>query len=450
MKAIEGSLILGVAVAVVCFGGTEPVSFAAVEIMFFAMAVWLAVRPPAATAALRPTYFSVPAILAGVAFLQLCPLPPFVRGVLAGRGAEFRNSSWGVLTLTPYQTRSELLILLTCCLAFFLGTMVSGERARKRRLMHALVALGAAEALYGLIQYLANWQNIFWYAKKYDLQEATGTYINRNHFAGLLEMVLPFAVGLAIYEGEKLGGERNHRSRRVAGTSSNLAKMTLWLGVAVVIVAAIVFSRSRMGILCACASLIVVLGLNGLQKKAVPLGVTGAFLVLSLSFASWIGLRPALNRFENVGQEFSSQNETRLSVWPGAVELIRQRPLIGSGLGAFPIAYTAFQSTFLTRFLNHAHNDYLEFSADLGIPAAVALFAAIVWVLCRGIRTFLRAESRFERNTALACVGSIATILLHSLTDFNLHIPANALVLATILGITLASSSVASQSEATA
>src|SRR5215469_5974197 len=120
------------------------------------------------------------------------------------------------------------------------------------------------------------------------------------------------------------------------------------------------------------------------------------------------------------------------------------------GRGPFPIAYTAFQSTFLTKFMNHAHNDYLEISADLGIPAAVALFAGIVWVLFGGIRTFLRAESRFERNTALACVGSIATILLHSMTDFNLHIPANALVLATILGITLASSSVASQSEATA
>lgn len=449
MKAIEGALIFGVVLAVIAFGGTETVSFAVVEILFFALAAWLAARPVSASAFLRPAYFAVPALLAGVACLQLCPLPDGLLRIL-GTHRDFGSSHWGFLSLAPYQTRAQLLILLTCFVTFFLAIAVSAERSRKRRLVHALVMLGAGEAFYGLIQYLANWQSIFWYAKKYDLEEATGTYINRNHFAGLLEMILPFAVCLALYESEKTELNRKQRSRRSTRLSSNLVKATPWFVVAVVVVAAIVFSRSRMGLLSACASLIVVLGLNALQRKAVHVALTAAFVVLSFGFAAWIGLRPALNRFENVGQELSGQDETRLSVWPGAVELIRERPLIGSGLGAFPIAYTALQSTFLTKFMNHAHNDYLEVSVDLGIPAAVALFASIVWVLSRGIRTFLRAESRFERNVALACVGSITAILLHSLTDFNLYIPANALVLATILGITLASSSGAFLAEAAA
>jgi O-antigen ligase len=450
MKFLEAALISGVILAVICFGGTETISFAAVEILFLAMAAWLAIKPDHTSGALRPAHLVVPALLLAIGLLQLCPLPEGLFRLLGAPRNSHGGSHWEALSLAPYQTRSELLVLLTCVVTFILAILVSAERSRKRRVIYCLVMLGVGEAFYGLIQYLANWQNIFWYAKRYDLQEATGTYINRNHFAGLLEMVLPFAVCLALYEGERATSSGKHRSRRPKGFNPSLPKAVLWLGASVVVVAAIVFSRSRMGLLCACASLIVVLGLNALQRKAVPVALTAAFLILSLSFAAWIGLRPALNRFENVGQELSGQQESRLSVWPGTLKVICERPLIGSGLGAFPIAYTAFQSTFLTKFMNHAHNDYLELSADLGVPAAVALFASIVWVLSRGIRTFFRAASRFERDISLACVGSIAAIVLHSLTDFNLYIPANALVLALILGITLASASEISSAEAVA
>jgi O-antigen ligase len=437
MRAAEAALIAGVISAVLCFGGTEPVSFAVIEILFFGVAAWFVAKPVPAPLPLRLSYFVVPALLATVGFLQVCPLLPRLLRMLGGH----TDSHWGVLSLDPYQTRSQLLIRLTALVVFFFAIAVSSERNRKRRLVRFLVMLAVGEAFYGLIQYLANWQRIFWYAKKYDLQEATGTYINRNHFAGLLEMLLPFAVCLALYETEKTGLLRHHRPRPVKGLAPDLSKPILWLGASVLVFAAIVFSRSRMGLLSACASLVVVLGLNALQRRTVHVALTATFLALSFSFAAWIGLRPALNRFENVAQELSGQEETRLSIWPGAVRLIRERPLLGSGLGVFPIAYTEVQSTFLTKFMNHAHNDYLEIAADLGIPAAVVLFGSIVFVLLRGVRTFLRAASRFERDISLACVGSIAAILLHSLTDFNLYIPANALVLATILGISLTSSS---------
>jgi O-antigen ligase len=446
MRAVEAALIVGVAWAVLSFGGTEPVSLAAVEILFFAVAAWLVVKPGTVSIPLKRGYFVAPVLLTAVALLQLCPLPARLLMRLAWHRASVPHG--GALSVAPYETRFEVLILLACCVVFFLAMAVSSGRHHKRRLVHALVALAAGEAFYGLVQYLANWQNIFWYTKKYDLEEATGTYINRNHFAGLLEMILPFAICLALYESEKLTLSGGPRSQPVA--KPNPSKTMLWLSLAIVIMAALVFSRSRMGLLATAASLIMVFGLHALRKKAAPLVATAAFVILSVSFGAWIGLRPAVSRFENLGQEFAGQEETRLSVWPGAVKLIRESPLVGNGLGSFPFAYTAFQTTFLTKFMNHAHNDYLELSADLGIPAAVALFASIWLVLFRAVRTFLRAPSRFDRNISLACVGSILAILLHSLTDFNLYIPANALVLATVLGIAVASNREASRAEAAA
>jgi len=122
-------------------------------------------------------------------------------------------------------------------------------------------------------------------------------------------------------------------------------------------------------------------------------------------------------------------------MWRDALPLIKRHPWLGTGLGTFPIAYTSGQTAFLGQFVNHAHNDYLELAADLGIPAALILFASILFILARAIRSFLSGERDFDRIVALGCVGSIVAILLHSFADFNLYIPANALLFSAILGL---------------
>ncbi len=454
MTAAEVSLTVGVVLAVAAFGGTEPISFAVVEILFFAVAAWLLLRSGSVAASVRARYLVVPGLLTALALLQLCPLPAGFLSRFAGR-ANYTGACFSALSFAPYDSRNGLLILLTCFVAFFLAYVVSQDRSRKQRLIFALVALGVAEAFYGLAQYLMNVQKIFWFTKKYDLEEATGTYINRNHFAGFLEMVLPFAVCLAMYEGEKLLARRKHGSGHAKKLTAKLTSdvktqaVILWLAVAVVLMAAIVFSRSRMGLLAASASLLVVFGLKMLQRKALPAVLGVAFVALSLCLAGWIGLRPALSRFETLGQEFSG-DQSRLSMWPGTLKLIAEHPLVGTGLGTFPVVYTEVQTTFLTQFVNHAHNDYLEITSDLGIPAALLLFASIFFVLLHAVRAFLHGEGKYGPAISLACVGSIVAILLHSLTDFNLHIPANALLFAVILGLALASASKATPAEAAA
>jgi O-antigen ligase len=161
------------------------------------------------------------------------------------------------------------------------------------------------------------------------------------------------------------------------------------------------------------------------------------FTTLTLGLAIWIGPAPIVTRIENVSHEYSSFDQSRLSIWRDAVKLVERHPVFGTGLGTFPVAFTSVQTAFLGQFVNHAHNDYVELASDVGVPAALMLFATFVFILARATRAFLRAAGNFDRAIALGCVGSIVAILLHSLTDFNLYMPANALVFSVVLGLAI-------------
>jgi putative inorganic carbon (hco3(-)) transporter len=446
---MEVLLILGIFITVGAFGGTEPASFAIVEALILAAAVLLVASP--GTVELRSLMKTalVPAVFVSVILVQLCPIP---RSLLEhfGRQADPGTSAATLhLSMEAYSTRTDLLIALTCSAAFCLAQVIGRDRQRKRRLIYSLIALGCFEAFYGLFQYLSGWQQIFTYVKKYDLAEATGTYINRNHYAGLLEMLLPLSLALAFYEYTNVErGQRQARAR--AGrmvTRTGFQRLVLWFSTAVVIFGALVFSRSRMGIIAGCLSLLTMFGFIAASRFRVRnlLILSAAFILTGFCFALWIGPGPITERFQGIEQEYSLGDQSRLSIWRDDLNLVRRHPWLGTGLGTFPIAFTAVQTTFLGQFVNHAHNDYLELASDVGIPAALMLFAAIGFVFMRAVRTFLSGEGNFERIVALGCVGSMTAMLLHAMADFNFYIPANALVFSTILGLAVSSYSKPSQ-----
>jgi O-antigen ligase len=211
----------------------------------------------------------------------------------------------------------------------------------------------------------------------------------------------------------------------------------LSLSVSVVLCAALIFSRSRMGMLSAASSVLIIFALVMISRFHGRMSslLAAAFIILSICLAVWIGPGPIVSRFQTVNEEYSLGGQSRLSIWRDALPLLKEHPWLGTGFGTFPIAYTGGQTAFLGQFVNHAHNDYLEFAADLGIPAALILFGSILFILARAIRSFLTGERDFERIVALGCVGSVVAILLHSFTDFNLFIPANALLFSAILGL---------------
>jgi O-antigen ligase len=424
LRIAEAGLVIAIWIAVLAFGGASPAFFLPTEVIILGLGVLLlsaSLRAPL-SADCFPTF--VPIVLVALVLLQILPL--------AGRGSH-------TISIAPYQTLSQLLLLATYLTAFYLVLLVSQDRNAKKRLVYALVALGAFEAFYGFVQYLTGWQHIFAYVKKYYLEDATGTYINRNHFAGLLEIVLPFTVALVLDLAGKLQGaaQRSDAKARNLLSAPELFPLIFLSFLALAIFTALILSRSRMGILSAIASLIAILALAGstLPSKRIRITAAVLFFLGIAGIVVWVGSDPVIGRFEVLGQEYSQTGQNRIAIWRDTFKLIRQHPWLGTGLGTFSVAYTSVQTVFLNRLVDHAHCDYLEVVTELGLPAGILVFGSFFWILAQAVRRYRKAKNRLAAAVCLGCIGSVTAILAHSFADFNLYIPANALVFTVTLAL---------------
>jgi len=240
-------------------------------------------------------------------------------------------------------------------------------------------------------------------------------------------MVLPFTVALGLHLVGKLrrAAQRSEAKTRSLLSAPELLPLVGLLFLAVVIFTALVFSRSRMGILSALASLMAVLALAGSSSlsKRTRAVVAALFFLGIIGIVAWVGSDPVVMRFEVLGQGYAQTGQNRISIWRDTLNLIHQHPLLGTGLGTFSVAYTSVQTAFLNHLVDHAHCDYLEVVSELGVPGGILMFGSIFWILARAVRRYRKAEDRFDTAVCLGCIGSITAILVHSLADFNLYIP---------------------------
>jgi len=439
VRLLEVGLIVAVCVAVLAFGGTGPSFFAVTQVIILGLGVLFVVSGQFSRVASFHIPLASPLFLLALVLLQVCPLPISLAPLLGRSWDDLPGGSHFTVSMAPHQTMSHLFLLVTYLTVFFLTLVLCRDHKRKKRLVFALVALAVFEALYGLIQYLTGWQQIFTYVKKYYLEEATGTYINRNHFAGFLEMILPFAVVLALRWAALLSKNTpsGTATLRKIASRTELLSLVLLLFLATLLFVALVLSRSRMGIISILVSLVAILALAGTASMPARTRVAVAtlFFLGVLGLIVWIGIDPVMSRFETLGREYNFSGQNRISIWRDTLGLIRHHPLLGTGLGSFSVVYPSVQTVFLTLLVEHAHCDYLEVATDLGLPGAILAFGTIFWVLAQTARRYRKTEESFDKGVSLGCIGSIVAILVHSLADFNLYIPANALVFTLIVAL---------------
>lgn len=438
-SVVEAGLLVAVAVAVLAFGGTATQFFAVSQVIILLLGtLYLLLGRSVSTIPARPP-MTIPFLLLAFVVLQVVPLPISLAHLFRVSVIDAPAHSSFTISATPYQTVSQLLGLVTYLTAFYLVLTICEDRGAKKRLVLTLLAIGLFEAFYGLVQYLTGWQQIFFYVKKFYLEDATGTYINRNHFAGLLEMILPFAVVFALQHVLTLGrrAPTDTKPARKLLSSAELPFLLFWTFIAAVLFAALVSSHSRMGILSSLVSLIAVLSLAGTRRLSVRtrIAVGALFLLGMVALAVWVGSDPAIMRFETLNDQYTHPGQDRLSIWRDSLHLISRHPVLGSGFGSFATVYPSVQTAFLNNVVDHAHCDYLEVVAELGLPGGILVFGAIFWTLGLTFRSCKKGGADYDKTISFACVGSIVAILLHSLADFNLYIPANALVFAIILAL---------------
>lgn len=314
------------------------------------------------------------------------------------------------LTASRYYTRSDLQLVVLYMIVVFLMGQAYSRTSHWRGFVWFLMSLGFFVSILGILQHLTFNGKLYWFRTMRFGGLPFGPYVNRNHFAGFAEMVIPVALVPLV-----LGKVRRERLFLVA----------LF---AVVPIVALLLSASRGGIISFVVQLIV-LALLLLVRKIRTRGVIvgGVVVLCAVMMVSWIGVQQVLQRFSGM-QSLEVTAGKRTAMRQDTWRLFLDHPVVGTGLGTFEMAFPPYDSLYDGKVVNHAHNDYLEALAETGLLGGIccALFLGVLFFnSMKGLEELGTSfGAALNLSGLIACVG----ILVHSLVDFNLHIPANALL----------------------
>ena len=315
-------------------------------------------------------------------------------------------------TAYRHVTYSHLLLYAAYGMIAFVVTQTLRRSSQFELVAKLFTGYGAVVASFAVLQGLAPNGKLYWIRALEQGGSIFGPYVNHNHYAGLMEMLAPFPLVLA-------ATRFTNGNRKIAVA-----------GIAALMAGSIFLSGSRGG-MAAFVAQMVVLGVLLLRKREggwkQPL-MLGAFLAMVVVFLVWLGSNELTQRLISIHSEAREEinGGVRLSIDRDCLRMLVKRPLLGWGLGAFPIVYPQFRSFYTTFFVNQAHNDYLQMLVETGLAG----FLIAIWFLAL---VFRQAAGKLKNWTEtasgamtvaalLGCVG----ILVHSFVDFNLQIPANA------------------------
>lgn len=347
---------------------------------------------------------------------------------------------WRAISLIPTATESAWLALLPP-LAVFLAA-IHLPSPRLERLILVFLGIAVVEALLGLIQYGDGPDSVFRFGNNMMGQSASGTYANRNHLAGLLEMALP--IGLALLAATVGHGRppvhssrsRRHRTFRQWLARFSVARINqavLFAAVAIAVLLGLIFTRSRMGIgMAMLGILLCTLMFSHRLGGRNAYGLIGTISAVGVGLASLIGLAPVLSRFTLQ----DPLEDGRWKIFDATVQAIGEFFPLGSGPGTYQSVMQRFHpADLLGVTINHAHNDYLEWLLELGLAAAILLAIGLLFYVRQWGRVWKRGEWAQFRFVQAGAGIALLLMLLHSLVDFNLRIPANAVFTAFLAAI---------------
>jgi O-antigen ligase len=333
-------------------------------------------------------------------------LPPLVVLIALAFGQFlFRGSA------SPYDTRIELQVLTALALLLFLATQAFRTADDWRFFVWFIMSFGFVVAVFGILQHLTFNGKLYWFREMRYGGIPFGPYVNRNHFAAFAELVIPVALVPLV-----LGKVRRERWF-AAGLLALLPLGALFL------------SASRGGMVSFAAELgllTLLLILRRAGGKHVLAG--GVVLLLAFMLVSWLGVGPILERFssmQSIEVNTGKRASMRLDTW----HIFREHPWTGTGLGTLQTVFPAYETHDDGRIVNHAHNDYLEALAETGVAGAACCAWFLGALFFQSLRRLLLQDKSFSAALHLSGLVACTGFLVHSLVDFNLHIPGNALLI---------------------
>jgi O-antigen ligase len=326
------------------------------------------------------------------------------------------------LSLDPYSTRL-VLVQLTTLLIYFAATLVFVDTPHRLHvLVRTIMIFGFVLAIFGLTQSFTSPTKVYW-VRELSQSTAFGPFINRHHFAGYMELTIALPLGLLF-----------------SGVVDKDKRM-LYLFVAGLMGVALVMTTSRGGIISLVAEIVFLVIVTGIWKTqnerrktkssrlkqiGIRAGMAAALLVGLFFGVLLLGGEFSIYRFIDTVNT-NDPTTGRAHFWAVTLDIIKAHPYVGTGLGAFGVIYTRYDSRNGLFRLEQAHNDYLQVLSDAGIIGALLGLSFVVLLFWMAIS---RARSRddFRRGVALAALSGCFAVLVHSFFDFTLHTTSNALL----------------------
>ncbi len=373
---------------------------------------------------------------------QMLPLPSGILKTISPKTYELRHSlslepsalSFE-LSFVPFLTQIEFFKWLTL-IGLFLFLLNSNLLDRRHRIMGQLIVVimlvGIFESLYGMFEFFSGHRHILHLDMEARVSSVTGTFINRNYFAGYLLMVIPLSVGF-------LFSSEAFQRRRSMGWRHQLASLdgkTLLIGFSVIVmILGLLFSASRMGIVSLLLSFSLISLLFRISQKEQKFSrITIVILGLAILWAAWIGLDWVISRFFSISESF----EDRWKIWVNTFQIFRDFPLFGSGLGTFTQIFPMYRSFHIRGLVTHAENDFLQLASEVGLMGIGLLVILFLFLFLKGV-SGIRSMSHREAGRYIGIGGMIGVLALmfHSLVERNIQVPANAFLFSFLLAMVL-------------
>lgn len=428
------------------FGAVEPWSLAVMQTVSFSSLAVLLFNTMKND---KDSLYQIPGIIP-LCFLllfvaaQLVPLPASVVRVIAPSTFELYTGTlspvtqvdWISLSINRKATLAEFFRIASYGAFYAVTVQLLARRGYLTRTLMIIVVFASILSFLSILQHILSNNKIYWVRNLTMGGSLFGPYVNRNHYAGLMEMVFPLVLSLFLFYKPQI---RQFPLRERIARMFNLRQTNIYLllGFVAVLVATSVFlTLSRMGIVSLSLSLILFGALfllrGGDRKRGIIIIAICVLVVLSVG---WFGWDPIFERFAKIRNPQGDITEQRLILWKDSWNIVRDYPLFGTGFGSFQDIYPKYRTLKGAALADHAHNDYIELLANGGVVALLLAGGFFAVLVSRSFAVFRKRRDPYSRYVFIASLTGIIAILLHSITDFNLQIGANGLYLAFLSGL---------------
>lgn len=394
--------------------------------------LWLADSFVAKEFRFNPNLLQIPLIcLILIGVIQLLPL-----GNAGITTEQLSIPPTNSLSLDQNITRLAVVQLIVYLIYFSAVLVFINTQKRLRGTAYLIIVFAAFWSFFGIIQWLgqtADQEQYIYGLRKIENAFPFASFINKHHFSAFMEMTFGLALSLVFTE------------------SARKVKLLLLLIAVVLMGMGILLTGSRGGLV----SLFGVMGFvaifhlllksrhdkqveessrSSLKSRFLVIGASFALVLILFGSVLYLGGDNAVLRGTGLTKQ-TDLTTGRAHFWEMTLKIIKDNPVIGTGLDSFGVAFTKYDTWNGSMRVEQAHNDYLQIFSDAGILGFICAVAFIFLLFRNSLRLINRSNDRLRRGIAVGALAGCFGILVHSFFDFPLRTPSNAFFFLTLAAL---------------